>query len=353
MLFLNILLILLGQQPMPMPGTQSGGGWREDLQAMADQATAKGAALAEQARSKGAALAEEARAKGAAFAEQAKTKATPFIEEVKAKGAAFAEQAKAKTEGLKPMVQSIKDAAPGQLTGFTDKLRNIAQSGPSAISGPSLKTRLIDNLTELKTKLDAEPAMYGNASACLQKIIEKLQNGSINIDNPKQTPVVEPIGNISDILKDAITNASESQDSSMLVRITSKFTIGLGVLKTQLTAKIDRLLERIYSKYGLDAEVRNCFTTLKTTLLDAIIKKKDEAIAKVMNDDKVKQAIVKYEAMKERAGSALGGLKTGLTGLFGKSSPADTPPVTAVTAIPSDAEIRDLEYKATTFKSFG
>jgi hypothetical protein len=294
MLFLNILLILLGQQPM-----RGGGGFFNAL----------------------------------------KANAIAGFDTVKDK---------AKASGFAPILHSIKGAAPDQLNNFTGKLRSITEYGPTAPSGSSLKTRLIDKLTELKIKLDAEPAMYDKASACLQKIIEKLQNGSINIDKPTQTPVVvEPVGNISDILKNAITAASVSEDSSVLDRIRSKFTIGLGVLKTELTAKIDRLLERIYSKYGLDADVIQCFTTLKTTLLDAIIKKKDEAISKVMNDDKVKQAIVKYEAMKERAGSALGGLKTGLTGIMGKSSPVAPPD----TAVPSDAEIRDLEYKATTSKA--
>ena len=322
MLFLNILLILLGQQPMPMPGQRGGGG-------LFNFNTLK----------------DTLKSMGSAGIDTVKAKATAGFDTVKATATDGFDTVKGKAEGLAPIVQGIKDAAPDQLNNFIGNLRSIKESGPTVPSGPSLKTRLIDKLTELKTKLDEEPAMYGNASACLQKIIEKLQNGSINIDKPNPTPVVEPIGNISDILKEAIEKAPEIQDSSMIDKITSKFTIGLGVLKTELTAKIDRLLERIYSKYGLDAEVRRCFTTLKNTLLDAIIKKKDDAIAKVMNDDKIQQAIVKYKAVRERAGSVIGDLKTRL---FGTSSPADTPPVTA---IPSDAEIRDLEYKATTLKA--
>ncbi len=201
---------------------------------------------------------------------------------------------------------------------LTGNLRSVSESGPTAPSGSSIKASLIANLKELQTKLVEEPEeMYGEASACLQKIIGRIEGGQINIDKPKSEPTVEPVGNISDMLKKAITAVPESQDSSMFVKIQSKITNGLEVLKEELTNKIDRLVNSIKERYNLSQDDIDCFTTLKDALLNAIIRKKEAALTKVMDNEIIKQAMsMGAEAMsmgadiKDSAGAAFGLIKS-------------------------------------------
>jgi hypothetical protein len=304
--FLNGLLMFLGKDPMPIPGVQKGGGWMDNLKANVTAAAEKAAPLLAEGKAKAAAAAEQA----APLVAQAKAKAAAAAE----KAAPLVAQAKDKAAGFGPIVQSIKAAAPSQLTNITTNLRTIAQSGPSATPGPAVKQRLLDNLNKLKTDLDKEPKTYGPAAACLQKIIERIQNGSINIEKPNQTPEVEPVKNISDIVKEAITTATTAADTQNLDKLNKVkliFTTTISTVRTELTTKIDKLINSIKLRYNLSPEDIQCFTTLKNALLGAIITKKDAAIAQAIENPKL-QVFIKGAA-------AAGDFAKGLLGRFSSS----------------------------------
>jgi hypothetical protein len=297
--FLNGLLMFLGKDPIPIPGVQKGGGWMDNLKANV-----------------------------AAAAEQA----APLVAQAKAQAAPLVAQAKAQAAGFGPIVQSIKAAAPPQLTNITNNLRTIAQSGPSATPGPAVKQRLLDNLNKLKADLDKEPKTYGPAAACLQKIIERIQNGSINIDKPNQTPVVEPVKNISDIVEEAITTATTAADTQNLDKLNKVkliFTTTISTVQTELSNKIDKLINTIKLRYNLSPEDIQCFTTLKNALLGAIITKKNAAIAQAIENPKL-QVFIKGAA-------AAGEFAKGLLGRFSSSSPpvASAQPVQPVQPVQS------------------